>query len=119
MVIKLPSIRPKPSGQDVPSLLRPAVGDEAAGYGVKGKIDAVPDLQPLGHDGIWRVTVCGETLIRVVRQSIPQGDALSWKLLQMDDMSDEQLDLYEVALSNIYEADYACEQIGKTRVKKS
>ncbi len=78
----------------------PVVGDEAVGYGMSSRIAAVPDLQPLERDGVWRVVLHGEVVIRVVRQATRQDSAWRWQLLQMDDMTDVQLDAYEAALSN-------------------
>jgi hypothetical protein len=75
------------------------VGDRAAGHGVSRRIAAVPDWQPLERDGIWRVVLQGEVVVRVVRPATRQDGALRWELLQMDDMTDEQLDAYEAALS--------------------
>lgn len=78
----------------------PVVDDEAVGHGMSGRIAAVPDLQPLERDEIWRVVLHGEVVIRIVRHAMRQGSAWRWQLLQMDDMTDEQLDAYEAALSN-------------------
>ena len=80
-------------------LPKPVVGDLAAGYGVSRRIAAAPDWQPLERDGIWRVVLQGEIVVRVVRPATRQDSALRWELLQMDDMTDEQLDAYEAALS--------------------
>ncbi len=62
-------------------------------------IAAVPGWQPLEHEGIWRVVLQGEAVVRVVRHAMRQGGGWRWQLLQMDDMTDEQLDAYEAALS--------------------
>ncbi len=77
----------------------PVLGDLAAGHGVSRRIAAVPDWQPLERDGIWRVVLQGEVVVRVVRPATRQDSALRWELLRMDDMTDEQLDAYEAALS--------------------
>ncbi len=66
------------------------------------KIAAVPDLQPLASDGIWRVALEGESVVRVVRFRVEMGGA-EWELLAMGDMTDEQLDVYEAAISGIHE----------------
>lgn len=79
---------------------RPIAGDEAAGHGMSRGIAAVPGWQPLEHDGIWRVVLRGEVVVRVVRHATRQGGGWRWQLLQMDDMTDEQLDAYEAALSS-------------------
>jgi len=79
---------------------RPVVGDMAAGHGLSCRIAAVPGWQPLEGDGIWRVVLHGEVVVRVVRHATRQGSGWRWQLLQMDDMTDEQLDVYEAALSN-------------------
>lgn len=78
----------------------PVVGDTAAGHGMSCRIAAVPGRQPLEHDGIWRVVLHGEVVVRVVRHATRQGSGWRWQLLQMDDMTDEQLDAYEAALSD-------------------
>lgn len=99
-VAEVPVVRRIPFAPDDSSLLRPVVGDEAAGHGMSRRIAAVPDWQPLGHDEIWRVVLHGEVVVRVVRHSSLPGIAAHWQLLQMDDMTDEQLDIYEAALSD-------------------
>ena len=78
---------------------RPVAGDVAAGHGMSCGIAAVPGWQPLERDGIWRVVLHGEVVVRVVRDATRQGGGWQWRLLQMDDMTDEQLDAYEAALS--------------------
>ena len=80
----------------------PVTGEQASGHGVFRRIAAVPDLQPLASDDIWRVALEGETVIRVVRFRIEMGGA-RWELLAMGDMTDEQLDTYEAAVSGIHE----------------
>ncbi len=75
------------------------MGDLAAGHGMSRGIAAVPDWQPLERDGIWRVVTHDEVVVRVVRHATRQGLTWRWQLLQMDDMTDEQLDAYEAALS--------------------
>ena len=80
-----------------PRPVRPGVGEPASGHGVSGTIAAVPDVQPLARDGIWRVTLAGEAFGRLVRfDGRAPGDG--WRLLQMDDVTDEQLDRYEAAM---------------------
>ncbi len=78
---------------------RPVAGDMAAGHGMSRNIAAVPGWQPLERDEIWRVVLHGEVVVRVVRHATRQGGGRRWQLLQMDDMTDEQLDAYEAALS--------------------
>ena len=80
----------------------PVAGEQASGHGVFRRIAAVPDLQPLASDDIWRVALEGETVIRVVRFHIEMG-GVRWELLAMEDMTDEQLDTYEAAISGIHE----------------
>ena len=80
----------------------PLAGEQASGHGVFRRIAAVPDLQPLASDDIWRVALDGETVIRVVRFRTEMGVA-KWELLAMGDMTDEQLDAYEAAISGIHE----------------
>ena len=84
--------------------MRPIVGHGAVGYGVSGIIVAVPDWQPLERDGIWRVALRGEIVVRLVRYAEQQGSVLRWQLLQMDDMTDAQFDAYEAALC-MFDAD--------------
>ena len=81
--------------------LPPIAGEQASGHGVFRKIAAVPDLQPLASDDIWRVALEGETVIRVVRFHTEMGGA-KWELLAMGDMTDEQLDAYEAAVSGVH-----------------
>lgn len=66
------------------------------------RIVAVPDLQPLALDDIWRVALEGETIMRVVRFHTEMAGA-KWELLAMGDMTDEQLDIYEAAVSGLHE----------------
>ncbi len=81
---------------------QPVVGEPTAGHGVFRRIAAIPDLQPLASDDIWRVALEGETVIRVVRLRSGMGEP-RWELLAMGDMTDEQLDAYEAAISDIHE----------------
>ena len=83
--------------------LRPAVGELAAGHGVHGVIGAVAAVQPLATEGIWRVALGGEACGRLVRGAsgtCDGHDAAAWRLLRIDDLSDEQLDAYERAMSD-------------------
>lgn len=77
----------------------PVIGDDAAGYGMRGKVAAVPVRQPLAHEGIWRVTLEGEAFGRIIRCPVHPEPTLWWRLLRMDDMTDAQLDIYEAAMS--------------------
>ena len=99
-VVEVASIRRVLFAQDIGRPPTPVVDDEAVGHGMSGRIAAVPDLQPLERDGIWRVVLHGEVVVRVVRPARRQGSVWRWQLLQMDDMTDEQLDAYEAALPN-------------------
>ncbi len=79
---------------------QPALGERAAGYGVSGRLAVVPDRQPLAADGIWRVTLVGESVGRLVRldeQDYGSGVA-GWQLLQLDDITDAQMEAYEAAM---------------------
>jgi len=76
----------------------PAVGEQASGYGVSGTIAAVPELQPLGTEGIWRISLEGEHFGRLVRRESQDCLGEAWQLLQLDDIADEQLDAYEAAM---------------------
>jgi hypothetical protein len=80
----------------------PALGERAAGYGVSGRIAGVPEFQPLADGGVWRVTLSGESVGRLVRrdeQEYASGVA-GWGLLQLDDLTETQLDAFEAAMSN-------------------
>lgn len=76
----------------------PAAGDAAAGHGVSGTIAAIPDKQPLVQDGIWRVTLRGETFGRLVRHKREGCGGAAWQLLRIDDLTDAQLDAYDEAM---------------------
>ena len=82
---------------------QPAVGDEAAGHGMSGRIEVVPGLQPLAAHDIWRVVLEGQPLVHVVSGRVPHAGP-RWRLLAMGDMTDEQLDAYEAAISEAEEA---------------
>lgn len=77
--------------------LCPAAGDQASGHGVRGTISAVPERQPLGGEGVWRISLGGEPFGRLVRRA-QGGIGVTWQLLQINDLSDEQLDAYEAAM---------------------
>lgn len=79
---------------------QPVTGDRAAGYGVSGTIAAVLECQPLAADGLWRVTLAGETIGRLIRQDEQafQNGESGWVLLQVDDLSDAQLAAYDAAM---------------------
>ena len=77
----------------------PAIGDLAAGHGVRGAVVAIPDKQPLAADGIWRVTLEGESFGRLVRHRPDAVCGAAWHLLQLDEMTDAQLDVFDVAMS--------------------
>ena len=79
---------------------RPSLGERAAGYGVTGRIAAMPEHQPLALTGVWRVTLTGESVRRLVRQDeqdYSDGRA-GWLLLQIGDLSERQVDLYGKAM---------------------
>jgi hypothetical protein len=82
------------------SARQPVLGGRATGYGVSGMIAAVPDQQPLAADGIWRVTLAGETFGRLVCPDEQDGSSgpAGWRLLQLDDIADAQLDAFEAAM---------------------
>ena len=79
----------------------PLAGDRAEGHGVSGTIMAVPKLQPLEGDGIWRVALYGEHFGRLVRRRGQGQSGAPWELLQIDDMSDAQLDAYDAAMLGV------------------
>lgn len=70
----------------------PRPGQPAAGHGVKGRIIAVPEFQPLAADSIWRVVLAGEPFGRLVREA-----GAMWHLLQVDELTDAQLEDYDAA----------------------
>lgn len=82
-----------------PGPVRPGVGEHASGHGVSGTIAAVPDVQPLAREGLWRVTLAGESFGRLIRFDGRACDG-GWRLLRMDEVTDEQLDRYEAAMSD-------------------
>lgn len=85
-----------------PGAARPGIGERASGHGVSGTIAAVPDVQPLARDGIWRVALAGEAVGRLVRRDDRARGG--WSLLRMDDLADEQFDRYEAAMDDAPEA---------------
>ena len=99
-VVEVAVSRRIPFAQNIGRASAPMVDDDAVGYGMSGRIADVPDSQPLKRDGIWRVVLHGEVVVRVVRHATRQGNTWPWQLLQMNDMTDEQLDAYEAALPN-------------------
>ena len=90
------------SVEAVSQLPQPAVGEQAVGYGMFCRIAAVPELQPLAPYDIWRVALEREAVIRVVRSRAAQSGP-RWELLAMSDMTEEQLDTYEAAVSDVQE----------------
>ena len=82
--------------------LQPRVGEQAAGHGMFRRVAVVPGLQPLASDDIWRVILEDEAVIRVIRSRATQG-GVRWELLAMGDMTEEQLDTYEAAVSGSQE----------------
>lgn len=77
---------------------RPDPGERAVGYGLVGTIVAVHPVQPLARDRVWRVTLAGEPCGRLVR-SEGRRRAGWWSLLQVDDLTDAQLELLDAALA--------------------
>lgn len=73
------------------SLRAPNPGDHASGHDVHGIIASVSPRQPLAADGVWRVTLRGESFGRLVRLAPDAG----WHLLQLDELTDAQLDALE------------------------
>ncbi len=74
-----------------------------------GTIAAVPSLQPLASDDIWRVVLDCDPFVRVVRPRAAP-DTAAWELLALGDMTDDQLDIYEAAVSS---ADERCCDAGQ------
>lgn len=82
-----------------PSCAAPTVpepGSAASGHGVSGVIALLRSRQPLAAEGIWRVSLAGEPGGRLVRHR--QGGG--WQLLQVDDLTDAQLEAYESGMQN-------------------
>ena len=67
------------------------------GYGVSGTILGIPEQQPLANDEIWRVFLAGEARGRLVRMD-RRRNGITWRLLQLHDVSDAQLEVYEAAM---------------------
>lgn len=80
---------------------RPILGERGMGYGVSGKIASVAETQPLAGEGVWRVILAGESIGRLVRRDDQEHEAgaAGWRLLQLDDLTETQLDAYEAAMS--------------------
>lgn len=76
---------------------RPEPGARAAGHGARGAVIAVADCQPLAADGIWRVTLAREPCGRLAGR----GQNGPWRLLQLDDLTDEQLAVFEAAVARV------------------
>jgi hypothetical protein len=73
----------------------PEPGERAIGHNVVGAVVAVPKQQPLSADNVWRVVLAGEPFGRLVGR----GRGGAWQLLQLDDLTDAQLDAHEEAMS--------------------
>ncbi len=76
-----------------PDARTPSPGERAVGHGVEGVIAAVSTFQPLAAHQVWRVTLAGESFGRLVS---PRPDGV-WHLLQLDELTDGQLDVLEAA----------------------
>jgi hypothetical protein len=76
-----------------PDARAPSPGERAVGHGVEGVIVAVAKFQPLAAGQVWRVTLAGEPVGRLVS---PRPDGV-WHLLQLDELTDAQLDVLEAA----------------------
>jgi hypothetical protein len=75
---------------------RPEPGERAMGHGASGAVVAVPEQQPFAADNVWRVTLAGEPFGRLVERARDGA----WQLLQLDDLTDAQLDAYEATVSD-------------------
>lgn len=86
--------------REAPSVRRPAAGERAAGYGVSGRIAVVQAKQPLAADGIWRIVLAGQSVGCLVRRDEQDDNAgqARWQLLQIDDMTEAQLDAFDAAM---------------------
>lgn len=73
---------------------QPEQGERAAGHGLSGSIVAVPDLQPLAGDNIWRVRLADERCGRLVGRGLDGA----WRLLQLDDMTEAQLAAFDAVM---------------------
>jgi hypothetical protein len=71
----------------------PSPGERASGHGLEGVVATVLACQPLAEDDVWRVTLAGEPFGRLVSPA-PDG---SWHLLQLEELTDAQLDVLEAA----------------------
>ena len=75
---------------------QPRPGEAARGHGLEGTISALRRRQPLARYGIWRVSLAGEEVGRLVGQ----GEDGVWHLLQTDDLTDFQLETYDAAMED-------------------
>jgi len=92
----LPPDRAPHPVSSVADLVAPHPGVIAGGHGVFGTIAAVRARQPLSDQGIWRVSLAGEPGGRLVRRRV-EGN---WQLLQVDDLTDAQLEAYESGMQH-------------------
>jgi hypothetical protein len=84
-------------GPAVPRRRVPSPGERACGHGVDGVVATVPASQPLAADGVWRVTLVGETCGRLV-SATPDG---GWHLLHLGELSEAQLDALEAGTATL------------------
>jgi hypothetical protein len=77
--------------------LPPRSGTQATGYGVCGTIVSIATWQPLAGEGIWRVTLAHEPFGRLVGR----GQGGTWRLLQLDDLADEQIAALEAVAMDL------------------
>ena len=72
----------------------PRLGEKSSGHSVIGTLAAVAEQQPLSAENVWRVVLVGEAVGRLVSRA--RDGALH--LLQLTELTDAQLDIYEAAI---------------------
>lgn len=93
LVHPFPTAIPFEGPRNTPVVRKPAAGSMASGHGVRGTVADVPRWQPLAGNYVWRVRLAGEALGRLIRRA--EDD--TWRLLQLQDLSDAQMDALEEA----------------------
>jgi len=72
----------------------PRLGERPSGHSVIGTLASVAEQQPLSAENVWRVVLAGEAVGRLVRRA--RDGAL--QLLQLAELTDAELDIYEAAM---------------------
>jgi len=72
----------------------PRLGERSGGHSVIGTLAVIAEQQPLLAENVWRVVLAGEAVGRLVSRA--RDGAL--QLLQLTELTDAQLDIYEAAM---------------------